>query len=143
MIISGGPNSVNDANAPLYDPEIFDLGLPILGICYGYQLINKHFGGTVEAKDVREDGQFSITVDRTCSLFHELEESQDVLLTHGDSLGSIAECCRGVAQSGKLVAAIAHQDREIYGVQFHPEVDLTVNGTAMMRNFLYRVGGDK
>jgi len=130
---------VNDADAPKYDPGIFQLNLPILGICYGLQLINKHFGGTVERKNIREDGQFRIKVDPSCEIFDGLGESQDVLLTHGDSVEKLASCCQVTAQSGGLVAAIAHKEKRVFGVQFHPEVDLTENGERMMHNFLYKV----
>ena len=130
---------MNDADAPKYDPEIFQLDIPILGICYGLQLINKHFGGTVERKSIREDGQFMIKVDPSCEIFDGLGEGQDVLLTHGDSIERLATCCRATAQSGGLVAAIAHREKTVFGVQFHPEVDLTENGGKMMSNFLYRV----
>ena len=130
---------MNDADAPKYDPEIFQLDLPIFGICYGLQLINKHFGGTVERKSIREDGQFRIKVDPSCEIFDGLGESQDVLLTHGDSVEKLASCCQVTAQSGGLVAAIAHREKRVFGVQFHPEVDLTENGERMMHNFLYKV----
>ena len=139
IIISGGPGSVNDPNPLAFDPDIFNLDTPILGICYGLQLINKHFGGTVERKETREDGQFKIKVDPTSSIFHGLEEQQEVLLTHGDSVNVLADCCKVTAQSGGLVAAIAHKEKQVYGVQFHPEVDLTENGTAILKNFLYNV----
>lgn len=130
---------MNDTDTLKCDPDIFLLDVPILGICYGMQLINKHFGGTVVKKSIREDGQFAIKVDPSCEIFDGLLESQKVLLTHGDSVDQLAPCCRVTAQSGGLVTAIAHQERKVFGVQFHPEVDLTENGTKMMKNFLYNV----
>lgn len=139
IIISGSPTSVNDADTLKYDPAIFLLNIPILGICYGLQLINKHFGGTVVRKSIREDGQFAIKIDPSCEIFDDLEESQNVLLTHSDYVGQLAPCLRVTAQSGELVAAVAHRERKVFGVQFHPEVDLTEKGMKMMRNFLYNV----
>ena len=130
---------MNDSDAPSYDPEIFQLDIPVLGICYGLQLINKHFGGTVEKRQVREDGQFPIRVDPGCELFTGLGDTQEVLLTHGDSVVQLADSLRVTAESGELIAAAAHQEKRIFGVQFHPEVDLTQNGKTMMRNFLYNV----
>ena len=139
IIISGGPNSVNDTDTRKCDPDIFLLDIPVFGICYGLQLINKHFGGTVAKKSIREDGQFTIKVDPSCEIFDGLLESQKVLLTHDDFVDQLAPCCRVTAQSGGLVTAIAHQERKVFGVQFHPEVDLTENGTKMLKNFLYNV----
>ena len=138
-MISGSPGSVNDPAALQYDSAIFELGIPILGVCYGVQLINKHFGGTVSKTETREDGQFAVTVDTTCDIFAGLDVDQQVLLTHGDTVEKVADDLKVVAWSGSLVSALAHTELPIYGVQFHPEVDLTVNGTAMLKNFLYKV----
>jgi len=144
IIISGGPASVNDGNeAPFYHKEIIEAGVPILGICYGMQLLNRHHGGSVACLATREDGQYPLAVVTSCPLFSGLAATQQVLLTHGDSVQTVAPGFAVTATSvdSGLVAGIANQALRQYGVQFHPEVDLTENGIAMLANFVKGVCG--
>jgi GMP synthase (glutamine-hydrolysing) len=139
LIISGGPESVYADSAPHPDKGLWHCGKPILGICYGMQLMNQAFGGQVERKQTREDGYVTIQVKPDDPLFNDLTPSQKVLMSHGDSIDSIADGFRQTASSGEVVAAISDSKRQLYGVQFHPEVDLTDNGRQMLSNFLFNI----
>ena len=140
LVISGGPQSVYGADAPTFDSGIFQLGKPILGICYGMQLINHVYGGTVERKAVREDGQFNLHINPSSLLYSALPPSIDVLLTHGDSIAQTAPGFAVTATtSAGLVCSIEDVQRRVYGVQFHPEVDLTTHGKDMLLNFITRI----
>ena len=143
IIFTGGPNSVYLPDSPQVDPAIFRLGVPILGICYGCQLMAHTLGGQVtaaQADTAREYGKTETVYDTTCPLFHSLPEKGISWMSHGDFMAKVPA---GFALVGHTAAcpnvAIADEARGFYGVQFHPEVNHTENGTAMLRNFLYRV----
>jgi GMP synthase (glutamine-hydrolysing) len=126
IIISGSPGSVNDPNPVYYDPQLFECGLPILGICYGLQMLNKQRGGTIVRQSVREDGQFQVELNVTeCPLFKNMNKLENVLLTHGDSIGQIGENLVAIGTSESFIVACADKEKPIYGVQFHPEVFLS------------------
>jgi GMP synthase (glutamine-hydrolysing) len=141
IILSGGPGSVWADNPIRYDERLFDLGIPVLGICYGMHLINQHFGGEVRPGVKTEYGEMTIDVDTGCALFDGLAGRQHVLMSHGDSVTKLAPGFTVAAKSGEVYVVIADADRKIYGVQFHPEVDLTINGKTMLANFLFKVCG--
>lgn len=141
VIISGGPESVYGADAPKYDPDLFTLQRPILGICYGLQLMQYDLGGKVEKKDKREDGPCTVSVDTSCALFSGLPEEQTVLMTHGDTVDQVADGFRVVVDSDGLIAAAEDPLRQYYGVQFHPEVDLTEYGQDVFKRFLFDIAG--
>ncbi|CAG0916137.1 unnamed protein product [Notodromas monacha] len=139
IVISGGPGSVLNDSSPAIDPNIFKLGLPVLGICYGKQLMVKHCGGIVTKKIGREDGQCDAVVDPTCPLFGGLHPEQKVLLTHGDGMEVLPSGFSPIAHHEDTIVAVANKEQKLYGLQFHPEVDLTENGPTMMKNFLFAV----
>lgn len=139
IIISGGPNSFQAKDAPMCDPSLLNSSIPILGICYGMQWLGLVFGGQVKGGKIREDGQIPIEIDTKDFLFAGLEEKQMVLLTHGDSVHEISEEIEVIARSPNHIAGIKHKKKPFYGVQFHPEVDLTVNGKKILENFLFKI----
>ncbi len=142
IIISGGPQSVTDNNSVCCDLEILlnNDKIPVLGICYGMQLINYITGGTIEKKTTREDGQDIVQLDLKSKIFTGLNELETVLLTHGDSVDKLGDNFRAIGTSSHgIITAIEHKYNKIYGVQFHPEVDLTLNGTKIFENFLFEI----
>ena len=145
IIFTGGPQSVYAEGSPQVDPEIFRLGIPILGICYGCQLMAQYLGGEVTAagKDTaREYGKTETWFDTDCRLFRGLPEQSVTWMSHGDYMAKVPESFRLVAHSDACpTVGICDEARGFYGVQFHPEVNHTEYGQAMLRNFLYEVCG--
>jgi len=141
LILSGGPCSVYDADAPAADPEMLTLGLPILGICYGLQFLTHHLGGKVRSAEKREYGpaQVAIVPGPQIPLFAGLPESLDVWMSHGDEALELPPGFTLTARTANAVAGIAHPARNIWAVQFHPEVRHTPKGTELLRNFLFRI----
>jgi GMP synthase (glutamine-hydrolysing) len=140
LILSGGPCSVYDADAPAADPGMLALGLPILGICYGLQFLTHHLGGKVRPADKREYGPAHVTLEQTDSpLFAGLPPSLDVWMSHGDEALELPPGFSLTARTANAVAGIADPARNIWAVQFHPEVRHTPQGTALLRNFLFRI----
>ncbi|HET7579944.1 MAG TPA: glutamine-hydrolyzing GMP synthase [Bacillales bacterium] len=144
IIFSGGPNSVYGEGAPRCDEELFELGIPILGICYGMQLMTHHFDGSVERAVHREYGKATIHVEQNghAGLFNGMTEEASVWMSHGDLVKAPPEGFKVDATNPSCpVAAMSDPDRKLYGVQFHPEVRHTENGMDMLRNFVFGVCG--
>ena len=139
VILSGGPSSVYEKNAPWPDPKIWELGVPILGICYGMQLIAEQFGGKVKRSKRREYGLAHLKLIAKKSLFGNIK-NPTVWMSHGDSLSRMPKGFSRIAiTTNSPFAAIADSKRQIYGVQFHPEVKHTVQGKDILKNFVFGV----
>ncbi len=149
IILSGGPACVLDQGAPSCDAEVLNLGVPVLGICYGMQLMTHLLGGEVERAAKREYGKVQLFVDSSKDLFYALDgaaegRGEQVWMSHGDKIKVPPPGFTGIAHSGNSpVAAMRHTQAKLYGVQFHPEVVHTPNGTKMLQNFLFRTCGCK
>jgi len=142
IVLSGGPSSVTDAEAPLPDPGIFSLKIPILGICYGMQLITHLLGGRVLPSKRREYGGADLQVTVPSELFRGLENTLQVWMSHGDRIDIAPSGFTSIAQSGNSpVAAMADSRRKFYALQFHPEVVHTPKGTEILKNFVYGICG--
>lgn len=140
IIFTGGPNSVNGENSPMVDREIFELGIPVLGICYGHQLIAKLLGGKVSNANVREYGKTDITLYKKSPLFEGIEEKNRCWMSHTDFVSDAPEGFEVIAKTSVCpVAAMENRKKNIYGVQFHPEVMHTPFGKKLLQNFLYNV----
>ncbi|MCA1032864.1 glutamine-hydrolyzing GMP synthase [Bacillus timonensis] len=140
IILSGGPNSVYGENSFSCDERIFELGIPVLGICYGMQLMTKHFGGKVERATHREYGKAGIQVANASALYNDLPAEQVVWMSHGDlvvetpqgfSVDAISPSCP--------IAAMSDESRQLFGVQFHPEVRHSIYGNDLLKNFVFQV----
>jgi GMP synthase (glutamine-hydrolysing) len=144
IILSGGPASVYAPKAPKLDKEIYQLGVPILGICYGLQLLAVDLGGNVERSAQREYGPGKLRVDRRSDLFHGLPAELDVWNSHGDKITKLPKGFRALGRTeNSLNAVIGDTKRRIYGLQFHPEVAHTPRGKAILENFVHRICGCK
>ena len=143
LVLSGGPRSVYGPDAPRLDPEIFELGLPILGICYGMQLLAHRLGGRVE-RSKSEYGVSTIEITEDDPLFAGLDEREPVWMSHGDVITELPPGFRALAYSvgePNIIAAMRDESGSIYGVQFHPEVHHTPRGPLLLENWLRRICG--
>ena len=142
LILSGGPESVYDEHAPVVEDAVFDLGIPVLGICYGMQFMMHRLGGAVEAGHGEYGRARARVLAEQSALFTGLERDQQVWASHGDRVLRAAPGFIQTAESdGAPFTAVENRDRNLYGLQFHPEVHHTDQGTAILRNFLYGVCG--
>ncbi|HUI76081.1 MAG TPA: glutamine-hydrolyzing GMP synthase [Candidatus Acidoferrum sp.] len=142
MILSGGPSSVYDADAPKCDPAVLEMGIPVLGICYGMQWIAKTMGGEVEKAERREYGRASLHVEsaeRDSQLFAGVPERLRIWNSHGDKVNALPAGFHATGRTENAIAAAENPEKQIYAVQFHPEVQHTERGTELLRNFLFRV----
>jgi len=142
IILSGGPSSVYEDGAPRCDPALWDLGIPVLGVCYGMQLMVQQLGGSVVAAGRAEYGKAPLYLDDPTDLLTNVGEGSTMWMSHGDSVRSLPEGFVRLAHTDNTPeAAVAHHDRRLYGVQFHPEVVHSAGGMAMIRNFVYHICG--
>ena len=142
IILSGGPSSVYADHAPKCDPKIWDLGIPVLGVCYGMQLMVQQLGGSVVAAGRAEYGKAPLFVDDPTDLLTNVDEGSTMWMSHGDSVKALPDGFVRLAHTANTPeAAVAHLQRKLYGVQFHPEVVHSTCGMALIRNFVYHVCG--
>ena len=143
IIFSGGPSSVYNSDAPVPENKIYDMGLPLLGICYGHQLIVNKYGGKVKRAN-KEYGSSVLTIDSDKDLLSGIGESVRAWMSHGDEAEQIPEGFKIIGHTeGAKAAAIASEEKSIYGIQFHPEVVHTEQGIGILKNFVLKVCGAK
>ncbi|RKX20182.1 MAG: GMP synthase (glutamine-hydrolyzing), partial [Candidatus Zixiibacteriota bacterium] len=141
-VLSGGPASVTDPDAPRLDRSFFESGKPVLGVCYGMQLMAATLGGELDKSENREYGQSQITVNTESRLFRGIAKSSRVWMSHGDSIISFPDSFDIIGSTETVkIAAVEQKKGNIYGVQFHPEVMHTTEGKKILENFLFDICG--
>jgi GMP synthase (glutamine-hydrolysing) len=143
IVLSGGPSSVYDADAPKCDPKVLALGVPVLGICYGMQWMAREMGGKVERAERREYGPVRFDAEGESALLHGIPRQLKAWSSHGDSVVGLPEGFCRAGRTDNAVAAMEHRGKKLYAVQFHPEVRHTDAGTEILRNFIFAVCGAK
>lgn len=142
IIFTGGPASVYGENSPKCDEKIFTLGIPVLGICYGMQLMTHCLGGNVKTASTREYGETLVNLDNTSLLLKGFENTNTFLMSHTDYVEKIPDNFKKIAYTSVCPnAAMENCEKKLYGIQFHPEVNNSVNGTQVIKNFLYNICG--
>jgi len=140
LILSGGPSSVYEKEAPIASPDIVNMGLPVLGICYGLQLIGKFYGSKIESSTKKEYGRSELILDEEDPLFAGFNGSSTVWMSHGDKIENLPEGFRRLGHTNNSeFAAIRHNTKDIYGIQFHPEVAHTEMGNQLLHNFVRNI----
>ena len=140
IILSGGPASVYLDGSPTVDKKLYEAGIPILGICYGMQLTSQLLGGTVERADKQEFGKAELIIDDVASpLFKDVPNNSQVWMSHGDHVTVMAPGFKEIAHTDSCIAATANTEKNIYCVQFHPEVTHSAHGTQMLKNFVFNI----
>ena len=144
IILSGGPASIYEDDSPRMDKMVLDAGIPVLGICYGHQLIASYVGGDVTQSNKKEFGISVASIDKQDVLFKGFNKSEQVWMSHGDAVLSLPNSFEPLAHTGNsTIAAFRHKKKDIYGVQWHPEVVHTKKGGLMLRNFIFGICGCK
>lgn len=142
IIFTGGPASVYAENAPMCDKEVFNLGIPILGICYGMQLMTYCLNGEVQRADKREYGVTEVQINNSSELFKGFENTNNFLMSHTDFVAKLPEGFENIGATNHCPnAAMQNVEKRFYGIQFHPEVNHSENGTVVLKNFIYNVCG--
>ena len=140
IIFTGGPASVYGKDSPKCADRIFELGIPVLGICYGMQLMTHTLGGNVARANKREYGTTEVKIDNTSLLFKGFENTNGFLMSHTDYVEAVPEGFRNIASTPSCPnAAMENADKKLYGIQFHPEVNSSINGTQVIKNFLFEI----
>ena len=140
IILSGGPSSVYSAGAPRVNSDILEFNIPVLGICYGLQLIIDLLGGKVEAAAKREYGKANLEVNKKSKLFTDIQNDTTVWMSHGDKVTKIANKFNSIAKTNNSpYAAVEHEEKPIFGLQFHPEVEHSTQGREILKNFCFQV----